>query len=1393
MENFFPSMWKVREIADKVTNVVMNYTEVEAKVREATNDEAWGPTGQIMQELAHSTFTYEHFPEVMSMLWKRMLQDNKQHWRRTYKSLQVLSYLVKNGSERVVTSAREHIYDLRSLENYTYIDDVGKDQGINIRHKVKELIDFIQDDDRLREERKKAKKNKDKFIGMSSDTIGMRFGGSARETWDDRPYSRETSREANDWDEANSPNRYRDRTYDEEYDIDKEDSDPELKNTNNADIKKYQDADLPTSPTRVEKKVNININPSLTHSPKKSSKPLKKVDLGAAANFGRDTSQSPMPRASGNLLNDDFDPRASEPVKDRKESNEFGEFESAFGGAATTTSQKPEDDFADFSSAFSQAPQNTSQYSSIPNLMGPGSNVVPPPSSNGPNLLMGSPPPNLLGGSATFASPPLANNLLGTSRVPAQSTQSNSDLLGDLGGFGSMSIQPQPAPTTTNNNFGLLGNSNIDLLDGLSSDTNKGDTRVVSVNVFGEHLSEVSRRRSRTIRKSPAEKELTDLLYSVVQNLEKNKKITSQDQVDDLLSKVQKIVELLPGPLTVQKLAGMDESCSTENIEDSYEVFIECLVQHFDANFPFRDNKIYEPMKQLFLVEDVRYFTVNFKVLLHHIDEHANIEILRMLLDSDAVFVSICHYILGMHSSDELSKEEISNAWKNFVTHLISLPSRMANILSGNVPELFLTEQYANYLIFNLLKTVEFLSELLLYKYRNESGINYEWLSYFVGRLIVDYNERLKSKGIINLIQIIAILTNKPSNKAKLYQSIFQNLLLNLDRSAIDIFAKMFLSNLDPQNYSLKAIFGNDLINNEAWKYVLCTKIPLLTYFERDYSKLIINLVVYVSSTSPPLTMKLFIDLLSIWADRSSINHTSIEQQIFITKVLLFNANSLRNIGFSEYEATKIREIIFSGLPVHLESSNEIIRAIGMKTGEILINLLHEETEKSENELKFQYNNLKIESKNLVSELQDISDEDIQCYFKPKTDFKTDLGEILSKLSRNQQNDVIEYIPPERQFHKKIQTEEPKNEFIITDYKTDSRIKIIDSTGFELDSDDDLEPYDLSNDVKVSKKNPPAYLRDLRDGLLESQDQEIFSLNLENCEKIITSQLSDDDPSIGLEILEILLSLEPRFYVENFDDLVFQSCVAISYVYPACYVEFLCKQIHADIGTYSISKRVFMLDILRQTARNLSTVKESETKVQLKKTKRQGDIDSAEEVIRKRLENKTRYFSRHKYVINEHLNKFAEVAGHFFFPLLYGYNQNRMLCQSADNDSDCILLIHFIETLAVVMCASQNCPIAPRMAKEIFHFSWFLRFHKEVRVRISILTLISSAIVNIPQSILVQDFLNELFEIRLWLIDLLSPNVAHGEPNLECRNLAACAIVLIEGVLKVDVDLDNES
>lgn len=57
-------------------------------------------------------------------------------------ALLVLNYLVRNGSERVVTSAREHIYDLRGLENYTYVDEFGKDQGINVRSVTSLTVHF---------------------------------------------------------------------------------------------------------------------------------------------------------------------------------------------------------------------------------------------------------------------------------------------------------------------------------------------------------------------------------------------------------------------------------------------------------------------------------------------------------------------------------------------------------------------------------------------------------------------------------------------------------------------------------------------------------------------------------------------------------------------------------------------------------------------------------------------------------------------------------------------------------------------------------------------------------------------------------------------------------------------------------------------------------------------------------------------------------------------------------------------------------------------------------------------------------------------------------------------------------------------------------------------------
>ena len=52
----------------------------------------------------------------------------------------MLNYLIENGAEKVVSSAREHLYDLRSLESFSFVDDNGKDQGINSKYRETESV-----------------------------------------------------------------------------------------------------------------------------------------------------------------------------------------------------------------------------------------------------------------------------------------------------------------------------------------------------------------------------------------------------------------------------------------------------------------------------------------------------------------------------------------------------------------------------------------------------------------------------------------------------------------------------------------------------------------------------------------------------------------------------------------------------------------------------------------------------------------------------------------------------------------------------------------------------------------------------------------------------------------------------------------------------------------------------------------------------------------------------------------------------------------------------------------------------------------------------------------------------------------------------------------------------
>ncbi|OIW06859.1 hypothetical protein TanjilG_18241 [Lupinus angustifolius] len=223
----------VRELKRGVNKKVLKVPGIEQKVLDATSNEAWGPHGLLLADIARASRNYHEYQMIMAVIWKR-INDTGKNWRHVYKALTVLEYLVGHGSERVIEEIKEHAYQISTLSNFQYVDSSGRDQGNNVRKKSQSLVILVNDKERIIEVRQKAAANRDKFRNNSAGGMprpGDRFdddrygsreedrsgSGYGREReWGSRDgdqYSREGDRYGRDYEERSSRDGYRDDEY----------------------------------------------------------------------------------------------------------------------------------------------------------------------------------------------------------------------------------------------------------------------------------------------------------------------------------------------------------------------------------------------------------------------------------------------------------------------------------------------------------------------------------------------------------------------------------------------------------------------------------------------------------------------------------------------------------------------------------------------------------------------------------------------------------------------------------------------------------------------------------------------------------------------------------------------------------------------------------------------------------------------------------------------------------------------------------------------------------------------------------------------------------------------------------------------------------------------------
>ncbi|XP_004498931.1 clathrin interactor EPSIN 1 [Cicer arietinum] len=165
----------VREIKREVNLKVLKVPEIEQKVLDATDDEPWGPHGTVLAEIAQATKKFTECQLVMNVLWTRLSETGKD-WRYVYKALAVIEYLVSHGSERAVDDIIEHTFQISALSSFEYVEPSGKDVGLNVRKKAENIVNLLNDREKIHEIRNKAAANRDKYVGVSSSGITYKSG-----------------------------------------------------------------------------------------------------------------------------------------------------------------------------------------------------------------------------------------------------------------------------------------------------------------------------------------------------------------------------------------------------------------------------------------------------------------------------------------------------------------------------------------------------------------------------------------------------------------------------------------------------------------------------------------------------------------------------------------------------------------------------------------------------------------------------------------------------------------------------------------------------------------------------------------------------------------------------------------------------------------------------------------------------------------------------------------------------------------------------------------------------------------------------------------------------------------------------------------------------------------
>ncbi|TRY92900.1 hypothetical protein DNTS_005713 [Danionella cerebrum] len=721
------------------------------------------------------------------------------------------------------------------------------------------------------------------------------------------------------------------------------------------------------------------------------------------------------------------------------------------------------------------------------------------------------------------------------------------------------------------------------------------------------------------------------------------------------------------------------------------------------------------------------------KRLLHDHDKELERLWREMFLRGPAepVLMTLLDAISSARCEVDRSSADSAQYREALIGQISALPSITSNQLRANTPEDLLPHRFYTLLAESILETLERTCQAL----RAGHDCSLSFISQLLGKVCIQGNGGIFGTMAPRLSSLTRV--------DPLMQRVTQNLLEKVpERCMESVITGLVLSLKGPT--AVSRLMGDLVLNNKKAQFVLTHKMLLQQY--QHPSLLLKSVLGYLSLDSERrvLLKQVLRSVCQVWCNSSAVKHTCVEQQLYVTRALLLTVALLQNSEVQELRQELV-QCMLGGVQCRLDSNIERIRRMGMVVGECLSQKL----DTPGSQLQFQY-----ESNEEIQELRSLMEYQAVEGEEPESDASNNLQPIVEA-----------------------------SEVCAVPSQSITSLPVNDSDS-ELDSDDDLTPFDMSADQEKRISAPPRYVRDCLEGLM-SEDAERFELSLQVAASLLRKNVTTTQ-EVSVQFCRVLLHLEDRYNTTLFLSLRQNAMVALTVTHVKPVVDYWTTEFFSL--NYSLRQRLDILEVLALSAQELSEpIRSKQAAAQpipeVVPPEQFDDITHWRHIVEKRIQSKTRRIGKGvTQPVKAAPNRFAPVAGCFFFPLLKNYDRPQTTFDLLGSDH--LVLGRLLHTLGLLMHLAVNAPVASQMGRALLDFIWAVRFHTDQMVRRGVLFAVCSVFLGMHSENLLTDLGEDLMEARAWLAD-----VAESDCDSDCRSLAMQSLVLLDRTLKAQLKI----